>query len=1609
MGKSANVSKNFVAGRMNKSVDERLVPDGEYVNAVNIRLGSTEISEIGSVENAKGNEQLTTLTYIDAANTPLNAGRCIGVYADVSNHTLYWFVKDDAFVLSGVTRNLDMIVSYNTFSNSLTYHVISISANTSTPTTLNFSNLHLITGVNLVNDMLFWTDDYNPPRKINVTKNYPYPTQPGDVDQITAEEFLVIKKPPAESPVVTTYNTTGDESFMEGRFICFATRYKYEDGEYSATSQFSNPAFIPSSFQFSPDTYLNQGMLNSINAANLEVNSGGPLVKGVDILFKEAESSIIKIIDKIDKAEEGWIDSTVYTYYFDNSKIFTILPESEILRLFDNVPKLAKAQTIMGNRLVYGNYTEGYDLINKDGVGIILSDHYTTELVSTDMEEIDLETALSSYTYTIDTSSLAVPDAQLKIETTNLELKQGTVLIIGVTLKHYGWTGSLNGGVTMLTTNNDIVLEFSYTLPQDYASGYDLATSVPFAAFLGSATVSNPIGNPCPASSPTISDRLVCSTSVTLTTVAGGCPAPQCTVVDVVNRYQSGVTFDGEGILVGADPTLPDEFNLLFPAIKYIDNAVAGTPPAAVTPALPYVPTYYQYEYFNLENPEVTFRSVTIPKSLHSNRGYEVGIVYMDEFNRSTNALVSESNTVHVPCRNSISQNQIKVTIPVGAIAPEWATRYKFVVKPDEKDYNTIYSNIVFTDSANPLSKYVLLEGENTRKVNEGDELIVKTDTAGAISQCLTVTALEVKAQEADFITPITGSAFAGTYMKLNSNNFNATIDPCDIVLKGKKCDTTPKGLQYPKVIYPFYTACPSGGADANIDLPANSKVRMKLFFERRGSGDGEKACERREWEKDITFTVSQDYANAFDWWQGDNVAASLEDPDYEYVGGSGCSISNVYQNNAPNPTNNLSDINTALCTNYFRWYEDGGGLLSLMVTGTESCASAKHSDRRKSEVCVTFEIYKANSILAFETKPADALPDLWYEGEASYPIDTANGYHLGNTTRYDTNQSQTAVLPAIITLQFFNCFTFGNGIESYRIQDSMVGKYFTLGNRAYATASKDLSEADRFADLTYSGVINDESNINKLNEFNLGLLNFKALEDSFGEVMRIDGRATDILVLQEHKISYVLTEKDLLSDASGGGALTSTPQVLGTQIARQEEYGISRNPESYVQYGYDKYFTDVKRGAVIQLRGTSHSNEELIVVSEQGMRSFFRDEFIYHVNTQKLGGYDPYMNEYVLSMNTRALPSSPIEIECGMQFSVDTSLSFFFYTVELGTTVGDVDIVYNPVVASGQFLVQASYSGVVFSTGPVDVGGTLTFNKASAYPTTMDLAVVQVGAAPHPVVDITPGCPQPTTLNLVQVCLTNDYEALQTVHNQTQYQDGAYYSPLLVANSGAPTIFSAGTGTPLVSQYTVTSGPQGFGAIPIENSTVYLYASRINADTFQFSPTGTTIDRLRALRTNTLYNNTPADMISLLNASNILAVTPGTGGETQYSANISFGAAPYNTGDYLYLIYDYRDLVPIELCYTASSGTPATDVHQACCLCDDCGAGACTEYSINLASGPACYIQFVNCLGGIVQSTLSPGGKLTICCFPETTFTVVQINPGDVTQVTYTVTDCNC
>ena len=1502
-------TRNFTKGRMNKELDERLVPNGEYIDALNIRIGSTEEDDMGVIETTLGN---TKLTDIKVQGTSLSRlAICIGAFEDGTNETIYWFLHDPTFSASSNTNKLDLILSFNTQTSTTTYHVISMDDGDGVNTTLNFNPTYLITGVNKVEDLLFFTDDINPPRRINITKSYGEPTV-ADVDTITSEELLVIKKPPSQSPSVDlSYNENITSTFLEERLICFAYRWRYADNEYSATSQFSAPAFSPQNFNFTTESFLNEGMINEYNTAAITFNTGGALVLGIDLLFKEADDSTIKVIEKLDKEELGYGDNNDLVYNFSDSKIFTILPESEILRLYDNVPKLAQAQTIMGNRLMYGNYEEGYDLIDLSGNPTRLE--YVASLIATTPTSTVLTSgykSIVSATYSLpEAISGGVPctiDAKAEFDLSPLAINtNGTsALKAGSTFE---FTFRLQVDATNLNSVQYfgagsapaqlppyIVVDATFTLAADYDSVEDWVNSSAFQNAVGTSITIRPVSS---ASDPT-------SCSGGTFTDNYNCGDPQ--FLGQFLLYSTGKDSNTTALIPQAIEAThingTNKVSFIFPGLWY------ARAPLPTSPTLPTDNYFIIYEILGIEC-VYTNTSESI-KSLHSNRGYEVGIMYMDDYGRSTTALVSPNNAIQVPCKNSDLENKIRIEIPPTQLAPSWATRYKFGIKPDRDGYNTIYSNIFFRDDSRNLV-YILLQGENARKVEEGDRLIVKRDTDGPTHDCDYITVLEKKAFAADEVPNV--NAVAGTYMVIESTGLSLEQGENSIIkvpeLNAKAGDFWNIGEdRRPFLFIPFNlpVAIDAGCTGEDFDIPAGSIIKLKIDFRREGKDNN---CEQREYNIDREYTSTEQYEDLAAWFIGDGISQTLISEDF-YTGGDPigtASFGGVFNaiTTTPCPEDlefndqreqDLLDLGVpSAAIGEFRFsilnYSAAGNRTFLAVCGTRCCGSSK---KKKSFLTAKLEVVRANELLVFETIPQDSSPDLFYESSASYTIDTATGYHNGNV------QNQTSSNPAKINTAFFNCYAYGNGIESYKVRDSVEGKSFLLGNRATTTAGQDYKEVKRYADITYSGVYNQESNVNKLNEFNLGLLNFKPLEQFFGPIQKLFARETDVLVLQEDKISYVLAGKNLLSDAVGGGAVTSVPEVLGTQIARIEEYGISKNPESFTSHGADKYFTDAKRGAVLQLRGTAGQNEALMVISDQNMSTWFRDLFQVSFDYQKLGGYDEYANEYVLSSNVRALPAEEVVIPCGTTQTYIVSGAPIVYTVNVGDISEGFEVVTT--VLDGAPSASVVYDN---STYPITVPGTTTIPKPNTKPTTAVVTLRGTGT-----IQITVECPQGELINIIQVCITSANDANALIHNEFGFVQGSYTSP----TQSTEVQFSTSVINPIISQYETFTGYQGEGIFPSDNSTVTIASNKIAADTYVYEVD----DDLLSLRTNASYPNTAIGISNLLAAAS--SVTPA-GASPYVSGTFNMGT----TGTNLYLIYDYRDKKSVtNLCFDASLASVA-------------------------------------------------------------------------------------
>jgi hypothetical protein len=209
-----------------------------------------------------------------------------------------------------------------------------------------------------------------------------------------------------------------------------------------------------------------------------------------------------------------------------------------------------------------------------------------------------------------------------------------------------------------------------------------------------------------------------------------------------------------------------------------------------------------------------------------------------------------------------------------------------------------------------------------------------------------------------------------------------------------------------------------------------------------------------------------------------------------------------------------------------------------------------------------------------------------------------------------------------------YNAYAFGNGLESDRIRDDYNETTLKWSPRA-TNVVEDYGQEVKSSSLCYSGIYKEETSLNALNEFNLSKANFKNLDAEFGSIQKLYARDTDLVVFQENKVSRVLYGKNLLSDAVGGGQVSSIPEVLGTQVSIRGEYGISNNPESFAEWGDIMYWTDERRGSVLMSEGS-----QIVDISNTGMKDYFRDLFRDDPNTQHWGAFDPYRSQYIIASN---------------------------------------------------------------------------------------------------------------------------------------------------------------------------------------------------------------------------------------------------------------------------------------------------------------------------------------------------------------------------------------
>ena len=230
--------------------------------------------------------------------------------------------------------------------------------------------------------------------------------------------------------------------------------------------------------------------------------------------------------------------------------------------------------------------------------------------------------------------------------------------------------------------------------------------------------------------------------------------------------------------------------------------------------------------------------------------------------------------------------------------------------------------------------------------------------------------------------------------------------------------------------------------------------------------------------------------------------------------------------------------------------------------------------------------------------------------------------------------------MAATVKVKYYNTYVLKKinrgavGISSYNwyVEESRIrGGYNNvqtgLAPRAFIVSEKNKQQVLSNS-IIYSGIINSRTGINQTNVFPSGEDITRSLDPSKGSVQKLHAEDNNLIVFQERKVNRALIDKDAIYTQEGMPIQTTSNVVIGQIQPYAGDFGISRNPESFAVYGYQKYFTDANKGAVLRL-----SMDGLTEISNYGMYDFFRDQLSSINGGLAVGGYDVYNKCYTLSI----------------------------------------------------------------------------------------------------------------------------------------------------------------------------------------------------------------------------------------------------------------------------------------------------------------------------------------------------------------------------------------
>lgn len=359
--------KKFVTDK-----DERLVAPNEMILAENVTISERADGSASILKTMKGTGAIPKET---SEPTPPSDWTIVGSVSDDQRGRVYFFVYDDSD--DSDSRIMMFKKSSGKWSTVFSDDDNYLNFNKDYPVKADILN-KAFSQDGVVTTALYFTDNYNPPRKINVDRaiagDY-NETQLNGLSGIDLDYALnTIKAPPRNRPTFAfeTDSTVTSNNFKSESFQ-FSCQYIYRDGEESALSSFSDLA----TSVYVSSKGLTENASEAINGNVCVVSIPWAPddryqdVASVRLVARSGNSDPFFIIDEFDPREDleksiagadiKVFNSDTLEYRFYNESYYPNIASSVSGKLYDNVPQKAMGQSIAGSRLMYSNYTEGYE------------------------------------------------------------------------------------------------------------------------------------------------------------------------------------------------------------------------------------------------------------------------------------------------------------------------------------------------------------------------------------------------------------------------------------------------------------------------------------------------------------------------------------------------------------------------------------------------------------------------------------------------------------------------------------------------------------------------------------------------------------------------------------------------------------------------------------------------------------------------------------------------------------------------------------------------------------------------------------------------------------------------------------------------------------------------------------------------------------------------------------------------------------------------------------------------------------------------------------------------------------------------------------------------